>query len=143
MLHRLNDEKFENRQSPTFGIDFRVKSFYGDKGKLLYILQILDIAGETDQIHLKIETDFLNEADAFICLFDLSDDYSLDRAIAIFEKYKTLVTKDPGSKRWYLIGKKKDIDINGKGIPHYYKIKFDNYFEVSCKTCKKEELKNY
>lgn len=140
ILHRLNDENFETKYSPTFGIDFRIKSIFGDKGKLLYDLQILDIAGETDEIHLKIENDFINDANAFLCLFDLSDDFSLDRAIKITEQYKSKINCDPNSKRWYLVGNKKDLDIHGKGVPYFYKAKFDNYFEVSCKTSKKEEF---
>ena len=140
ILHRFNDENFEDRYSPTFGIDFRVKSFFGDKGKLLYDIQIIDIAGETDQIHTRIEGDFINDANAFVCLFNLSDDYSLDRAITIMEKYKQLVGEKSKFQKWYLIGNKKDIDINKKGVPYYLKAKFDNYFEVSCKTSKKEEF---
>ena len=140
MLHRLNDENFEERYSPTFGVDFRVKSFFGEKGKLLYDLQIIDIAGETDQIHLRIEKDFIKEADAFLCLFDLSDDFSLNRNTKIVDEYKDLIGDKAEKKKWYLVGNKKDIDINSKGIPYYYKAKFKNYFEVSCKTSKKEEF---
>ena len=140
MLHRLNDENFEERYSPTFGLDFRVKSFFGEKGKLLYDLQIIDIAGETDQIHLRIENDFINEADAFLCLFDLSDDFSLNRTTTIVDKYKELIGQNVKNKKWYLVGNKKDIDINSKGVLYYCKAKFDGYFEVSCKTSKKEEF---
>ena len=134
MLHRLNDENFEERYSPTFGVDFRVKSFFGEKGKLLYDLQILDIAGETDDIHLKIEKDFINDASAFLCLFDISNVYSLDKAIKIMEQYKSKIDTDVSKKKWFLIGNKKDLDVNGNGVPNYYKTKFDNYFEVSAKT---------
>ena len=28
LLHRLNEENFEEKYSPTFGIDFRIKSIY-------------------------------------------------------------------------------------------------------------------
>ena len=51
ILHRLNDEKFEEKYSPTFGIDFRIKSIFEEKGKLKNDIQILDIAGESDEIH--------------------------------------------------------------------------------------------
>lgn len=134
LLRRLNGENFDEKYSPTFGIDFRIKSIFGDKGKLLYDLQILDIAGETDDIHLKIEKDFINDASAFLCLFDISNVYSLDKAIKIMEQYKSKIDTDVSKKKWFLIGNKKDLDVNGNGVPNYYKTKFDNYFEVSAKT---------
>ena len=140
ILHRLNDEKFEEKYSPTFGIDFRIKSIFEEKGKLKNDIQILDIAGESDEIHLKIEDDFINDAHAFICLFDLSDQSSLDRAIKIMEKYKNKLDPDASPKKWYLIGNKKDLDIKREGVPNYYKARFDNYFEVSAKNSKNDEF---
>ena len=140
ILHRLNDEKFEEKYSPTFGIDFRIKSIFEEKGKLKNDIQILDIAGESDEIHLKIEDDFINDAHAFLCLFDLSDQLSLDRAIKIMEKYKNKLDPDASPKKWYLIGNKKDLDIKREGVPNYYKARFDNYFEVSAKNSKNDEF---
>ncbi len=139
LLHRLNDENFDEKYSPTFGIDFRIKTIFEEKGKLKNDLQILDIAGQNDEIHLKIEDDFINDAQAFLCLFDLSDQTSLDRAIKIMEQYKSKVN-DGGNKLWYLIGNKQDLDLKREGVPNYYKAKFKNYFEVSAKMSKKEEF---
>ena len=138
-MHRLNDENFDEKYSPTFGIDFRIKTIFEEKGKLKNDLQILDIAGQNDEIHLKIEDDFINDAQAFLCLFDLSDQTSLDRAIKIMEQYKSKVN-DGGNKLWYLIGNKQDLDLKREGVPNYYKAKFKNYFEVSAKMSKKEEF---
>ena len=139
LLHRLNDENFDEKYSPTFGIDFRIKTIFEEKGKLKNDLQILDIAGQNDEIHLKIEDDFINDAQAFLCLFDLSDQTSLDRAIKIMEQYKSKVN-DGGNKLWYLIGNKQDLDLKREGVPNYYKAKFKNYFEVSAKMSKKGEF---
>lgn len=139
LLHRLNNEPFNEKYSPTFGIDFRIKSIYEEKGKLKYDLQIIDIAGQSDAIHLEIEKEFLNDAHAFICLFDLSDQSSLERAIHIMEDYKNKIEQTK-SKRWYLLGNKKDLDLKREGVPNYYKTKFANYFEVSSKDSKNEEF---
>ena len=140
LLRRFNEENFDEKYSPTFGIDFRIKSIFEDKGKLKNDLQILDIAGQTDEIHLKIENDFINDAHAFLCLFDLSDQSSLDRAIKLMDQYKNKITVDENLKLWYLIGNKKDLDLKRDGVPNYYKAKFKNYFEVSAKTSKNEEF---
>ena len=140
LLHRLNDEKFEEKYSPTFGIDFRIKSIYEEKGKLKNDIQILDIAGESDKIHSVIEDDFINDAHAFLCLFDLSDQTSLDRAIKLMDNYKSKIESEASPKKWYLVGNKKDLDIKREGVPNYYKAKFDNYFEVSAKNSKNEEF---
>ena len=134
----MNDENFDEKYSPTFGLDFRIKPIYGDKGKHLGDLQIVDIAGDTDDIHLTIESDFINDANAFLCLFDISNVYSLDRAIRIMESYKNKITSDLSYKKWYLIGNKKDLDTKGNEVPNYYKTKFENYFEISTKTSKDE-----
>ena len=34
LLHRLNDENFDEKYSPTFGIDFRIKTIFEEKGKV-------------------------------------------------------------------------------------------------------------
>ena len=153
ILHRLNNEKFDEKYSPTFGIDFRIISINEEKSKLKYDLQILDIAGQSDKIHLDIEKNFINDADAFLCLFSLEDQFSLDRAIKIVESYKSQikVEKDEedgkggkvaknGLKKWYLLGNKKDLDKKREAVPFSYKSKFDNYFEVSAKYSKNEEF---
>ena len=139
LLHRMSDENFDEKYSPTFGLDFRIKPILGDKGMHLGELQIIDIAGEdTDDIHKEIETDFINDANAFLCLFDISNVYSLDRTIRIMEKYKTKISSDLSTKKWYLVGNKKDLDKKGNEVPNYYKTKFENYFEISTKTSKDE-----
>ena len=138
LLHRMNDENFDEKYSPTFGLDFRIKPILGDKGKHLGDLQIIDIAGDSDDIHVKIESDFINDANAFLCLFDISNVYSLDRAIRIMESYKNNISSDLNTKKWYLVGNKKDLDKKGNEVPNYYKTKFENYFEISTKTSKDE-----
>jgi small GTP-binding protein len=138
LLHRMSDENFDEKYSPTFGLDFRIKPILGDKGKHLGDLQIIDIAGDTDDIHKNIESDFINDANAFLCLFDISNVYSLDKAIRIMESYKSKISSDLNTKKWYLVGNKKDLDKKGNEVPNYYKTKFENYFEISTKTSKDE-----
>jgi small GTP-binding protein len=138
LLHRMSNENFDEKYSPTFGLDFRIKPILGDKGKHLGDLQIIDIAGKTDDIHEKIESDFINDANAFLCLFDISNVYSLDKAIRIMESYKNKISSDLNTTKWYLVGNKKDLDTKGNEVPNYYKTKFENYFEISSKTSKDE-----
>ena len=141
LLHRMSNENFDEKYSPTFGLDFRIKPILGDKGKHLGDLQIIDIAGKTDDIHEKIESDFINDANAFLCLFDISNVYSLDKAIRIMESYKNKISSDLNTTKWYLVGNKKDLDKKGNEVPNYYKTKFENYFEISTKTSKDEVFK--
>ena len=136
LMHRLNDEPFDEKYSPTYGIDFRIKSIFEEKGMIKYDLQILDIAGEKDEAHLSIEDDFIKDAHAFLCLFDLSDQLSLDRAIKIMENYKDKIRADKvdeNSKMWYLIGNKKDLDLKREGVPNYYKAKFGKEYQIIIK----------
>ena len=101
-------------------------------------LQIIDIAGKSDDIHKEIESDFINDANAFLCLFEISNVYSLDRTIRIMEEYKSKINSDLSTKKQYLVGNKKDLDTKGNEVPNYYKTKFENYFEISTKTSKDE-----
>jgi predicted GTPase len=54
------------------------------------------------------------------------------------ENYKKKITSDLSTKKWYLVGNKKDLDKKGNEVPNYYKTKFENYFEISTKTSKDE-----
>ena len=145
LLHRFNDEKFEEKYFPTFGVDFRIKKIHDDKAKLLYVIQMIDVAGEKDTIHLSIENDFINTANAFLVLFDLSDEESVIKACDIKKEYTKKIDELPQknpSVRWYLIGNKKDGEQSGEKIPSQYKNKFDGYFEISSKTSKSPEFQN-
>ena len=134
LLHRFNKEEYQSTYYPTFGLDFRIKSKLDDKGKLLYDVQIIEIAGKEDKMHEEIEGDFINSAHALLCVFDISDEYSIKRVIEIKEEYEGKLNPNSFPKKWYLIGNKKDKDLLGKKIPPQYKYKFDNYFEISAKT---------
>ena len=139
-MRRLNGENFEERYSPTYGLDFRVKSNFTEKGKLLNEVQILDIAGDSEDIDEEIKNSFIEDADAFLCLFNLAEQPSLDRVIKKTEEYKRKIGNNLDRKKWYLVGSKKDLDLKREGVPNYLKAKFDSYFEISSKESKNEEF---
>ena len=139
LLHRLNDEQFQEKYFPTFGLDFRIKSITGDNQQSCD-LQLIDISGEKNKIYETIEKDLVKSANALICVFDISDEYSVIKAVEIKEEYEKLIG-DRAFKLWYLIGTKKDKDFKDKKIPSQYKDLFDKYYEVSSKTSKSSEFK--
>ena len=134
LLHRLNEENYDKNYCPTFGLDFRIKTIKDENGNPLNDIQMIDIPGETDELHKSIENDYIQSAHAFLVVFDVSNEFSVINAVSIKDKYASKIIKNPGLKKWYLIGNKKDKDSSGKNIPPQYKDKFDNYFEVSSKT---------
>ena len=145
ILHRLNGEKFEEKYFPTFGVDFRIKKSLDEKGKHANDIQMIDVAGEKDTIHINIEKDFINIADAFLVVFDLSNEESVIKACDIKKEYSKKIDELPyknSAAKWYLIGNKKDIGESGKRIPSQYKNRFDRYFEISSKTSISSEFEN-
>jgi len=137
LLHRLNGEQFQEKYFPTFGLDFRIKSITLDNQQSCD-LQLIDISGEKNKIYETIENDLVKSANAFICVFDISDEYSVIKAVEIKEEYNKLI--NGAYKLWYLIGTKKDKDIKDNKIPSQYKGLFDKYYEVSSKTSKSTEF---
>ena len=134
LLHRLNGEEFQRDYFPTFGVDFRIKTLNNDKGKYKNDIQIIDFPGEKDEMHKNLINDFINSTNAFLVVFDISDEYSVSTAIDIKNEYESKITNPDMHRNWYLIGNKKDLDLSNNKIPPQYRDKFDNYFEISCKT---------
>ena len=83
LLHRLNGEEFQRDYFPTFGVDFRIKTLNNDKGKYKNDIQIIDFPGEKDEMHKNLINDFINSTNAFLVVFDISDEYSVSKAIDI------------------------------------------------------------
>ena len=134
LLHRLNGEEFQRDYFPTFGVDFRIKTLNNSKGKFKNDIQIIDFPGEKDEMHKNLVNDFINSTNAFLVVFDISDEYSVSKAIDIKNEYESKITNPDIHRAWYLIGNKKDLDLSNNKIPPQYRDKFDNYFEISCKT---------
>lgn len=140
LLRRFTGEKYLGIYYPTFGVDFRIKSIYDEKGNLSTDVQLIDIAGEKDEMHTKIEDDFIKNANAFLCVFDINDENSVIKAVNIKESYEDKLGEFKKNKKWYLIGNKKDKDLLDKKIPSQYKNRFNNYFEISANTSKDSEF---
>ena len=140
LLHRLNGEKFQKDYFPTFGVDFRIKTTNNGKGKILYDIQMIDFAGEKDDMHNSIIDEFVNIANIFLVVFDISDEVSVIKAMDIRKEYESKINNHNINRKWYLIGNKKDLDVSDNKIPPQYRDKYDNYFELSCKTSKDEQF---
>ena len=135
-LHRLNGEEFEEKYFPTFGVDFRIKTLQNEKGNQTNDVQMIDVAGDKDDMHKEILEDIIGTASAFLVVFDLSNEYSVINAVNIKKEFESKIINDDLKRKWYLIGNKKDLEKEGDKVPTQYKEKFDNYFEVSSKTSK-------
>ena len=140
LLHRLNGEKFQKDYFPTFGVDFRIKTIDNGKGKILYDIQMIDFAGEKDDMHNSIIDEFVNIANIFLVVFDISEEVSVIKAMDIRKEYESKITNHNINPKWYLLGNKKDLDVSDNKIPPQYRDKYDNYFELSCKTSKDEQF---
>jgi len=140
LLHRLNKEDFQREYFPTFGVDFRTKTNFDEKGKLLYDIQMIDFAGEKDDMHKSLINEFVDIANIFLVVFDISKEISVIKAMDIRKEYESKITNHNINRKWYLIGNKKDLDISDNKIPPQYRDKYDNYFEISCKNSIEEEF---
>jgi len=140
LLRRLYGEEFQRDYFPTFGVDFRIKTADNGKGKILYDIQMIDFAGEKDDMHNSIIDEFVNIANIFLVVFDISEEVSVIKAMDIRKEYESKITNHNINRKWYLIGNKKDLDVSDNKIPPQYRDKYDNYFELSCKTSKDEQF---
>ena len=140
LLRRLYGEEFQRDYFPTFGVDFRIKTADNGKGKILYDIQMIDFAGEKDDMHNSIIDEFFNIANIFLVVFDISEEVSVIKAMDIRKEYESKITNHNINRKWYLIGNKKDLDVSDNKIPPQYRDKYDNYFELSCKTSKDEQF---
>ena len=140
LLHRFNGEEFQKGYYPTFGVDFRIKPFKNEKNKYIKDIQIIDFPGEKDEMHTNLINDFIDTVNAFLVVFDISDEYSVAKTIEIKNEFESKITNKDVLRSWYLIGNKKDLDLSGNKIPPQYRDKFDNFFEISCKTSIDDEF---
>ena len=140
LLRRLYGEEFQRDYFPTFGVDFRIKTADNGKGKILYDIQMIDFAGEKDDMHNSIIDEFVNIANIFLVVFDISEEFSVIKAMDIRKEYESKITNHNINRKWYLIGNKKDLDVSDNKIPPQYRDKYDNYFEISCKTSNPEQF---
>ena len=141
IMRKFNNEEYQDNYFPTYGVDFRMVKINKDKGELSSEIQIIDIAGEKDKIHELVEGDLIKGVHAFLCVFNISDEFSVKKAVEIKNKYKNKLGAYGKEVLWYLIGTQKDLDIIGKQVPPKYKYEFKNYFEISAKDSKPEEFK--
>ena len=143
LLHRFNSENFVKEYYPTFGVDYRIKEIIDEKTKKHTCdIQMIEIAGEKDKIHLDIEKDIINTTHAFICVFTLEDETSVFDAVNLKKEYQEKIGEftDRSKRKWFLIGTKKDLGSAEKTLPPQFKEKFDNYYEVSSKEIRQEEF---
>ena len=91
-------------------------------------------------MHTNLINDFIDTVNAFLVVFDISDEYSVAKTIEIKNEFESKITNKDVLRSWYLIGNKKDLDLSGNKIPPQYRDKFDNYFEISCKTSIDDEF---
>ena len=143
LLRRLYGEEFQRDYFPTFGVDFRIKTADNGKGKILYDIQMIDFAGEKDDMHNSIIDEFVNIANIFLVVFDISEEVSVIKAMDIRKEYESKITNHNINRKWYLIGNKQDLDVSDNKIPPQYRDKYDNYFELSCKTSKDEQFEKF
>ena len=101
---------------------------------------MIDFAGEKDDMHNSIIDEFVNIANIFLVVFDISEEVSVIKAMDIRKEYESKITNHNINRKWYLIGNKKDLDVSDNKIPPQYRDKYDNYFELSCKTSKDEQF---
>lgn len=121
ILFRLSESKFNTAYLSTVGIDF--KTYTTQVADKLYSLQIWDTAGQ--EKFRALTSTYYKGSQACICVFDISDDTSLERCDYYLNKaLEENVPKDC----IYLVGNKNDIphsdNEKGKELAAKYEVNY-------------------
>ena len=138
-----NNEEDNNKIYPTFGVDYKeIKSFEFDKTKQKVDLRFIDIQGGENELDLFLGFEFLEEVDAIIIVFNLSDENSLEMGINLWNDFTKEILKLEREKnkknlkssiKFFLIGNIFDENKSKRDIPFHYTEKFDGYFKINAK----------
>ena len=138
IINKYNNKIYQDEYFPTYSVDFQIKTIKNN-GRILNI-HCIDTEGSSD-FSIDTGTVFIQKADAFIYVFDITSRDSLYNLKDYNDMIKSALTdseKMINDKVSYVVGNKCDLvmyrqvqENEGKSEANKYKAK---YIEVSAKT---------
>ena len=114
ILKRFCKEHFEEKYSPTFGMDFRIQKVYDEKSKITVKVQLVEVSGKyvPPQELLK---EYILDTDCFICVYDISSENTVKELNNLISYYEKIIPKDNKKQYWYFVGNK--CDLKNREVP--------------------------
>ncbi len=137
IINVYNKKLFQTEHSPTFGIDFQIKTINLICKKTNVYCIDTDGSEDFSEITGKV---FIRKADAFILIYDITSKESFNNLIKYYNRFKNALNdiEDHKKKIFYIVGNKYDLRMNrlvdeneAKQMAHKFEAK---YLEVSAKN---------
>ena len=103
ILKRICKEDFNEKYSPSFGVDFRIQKYYSEN----LVVQIIELS-EKNQIASDIIKEYIIEADCFICIYDITNINSVRELSLLVNYCEEFIPNDNKKQCWYFVGNKSD-----------------------------------
>ena len=103
ILKRICKEDFNEKYSPSFGVDFRIQKYYSEN----LVVQIIELS-EKNQIAQDIIKEYIIEADCFICIYDITNINSVRELSLLVNYCEEFIPNDNKKQCWYFVGNKSD-----------------------------------
>ncbi len=103
ILKRICKEDFNEKYSPSFGVDFRIQKYYSEN----LVVQIIDLS-ERNQISSEIIKEYIIDTDCFICIYDITNINSVRELSLLVNFCEECIPKDNKKQCWYFVGNKCD-----------------------------------
>ena len=103
ILKRICKEDFNEKYSPSFGVDFRIQKYYSEN----LVVQIIELS-EKNQIDSDIIKEYIIEADCFICIYDITNINSVRELSLLVNYCEEFIPNDNKKQCWYFVGNKSD-----------------------------------
>ena len=103
ILKRICKEGFNEKYSPSFGVDFRIQKYYSEN----LVVQIVELS-EKNQINSDIVRELIIDADCFICIYDITNINSVRELTLLVNYCEQIIPSDNKKQCWYFVGNKCD-----------------------------------
>ena len=103
ILKRICKEDFNEKYSPSFGVDFRIQKYYSEN----LVIQIIELSDRPD-ISSDILKEYIIEADCFICIYDITNINSVRELSLLVNYCEEFIPNDNKKQCWYFVGNKSD-----------------------------------
>ena len=134
LIKRFCERRFDRRMTSTIGIDYGSIQF--DVEEEIVSVDLFDSSG-LDQF-AEIRNEFYQNTDAFLLVFDVSNQQSFDRLQFWINEIKNRLMQEDWKQRIYVVGNKNDV-VGRKvspqqGMGFVEKHNLSNYFDTSALT---------
>ena len=108
-----NDKVFDEKHSPTIGVDFTTSYFKTTNNKLIK-LQVWEAASKEE--YQSIAANYYKGKNAIIFVYDITNKKSLEDLVNFINNVKKKCNENKDNPLFFLLGNKLDLDTDGRQV---------------------------